>query len=293
MGTMHTPVLLQEAIDALQIQKGEWYIDATFGRGGHTEQILKMGGKVIAFDVDQEAIEYGQKQFAEEMRDKNLILIRENFEKLESETRKITSEEIRGILMDFGVSSPQLDDNTRGFSFQSDAELDMRMDDRLGVKAKDLLMLIDERQLANAFFEYGGEEQSKRVAHAIVETRKRQNIETVSDLVTIIEKVKGKKREHLHPATKIFQALRILVNGELGSIERALPQALNLLETGGRLVTISFHEGEDRIVKNLFREWEQEEKGLVIGKKPIQPTEDEITKNIRSRSAKLRIFEKK
>src|SRR5258708_5391765 len=293
MGTMHTPVLLQEAIDALQIKTGEWYIDATFGRGGHTEQILKLAGKVIAFDVDQEAITFGQKQFANEIENKNLILIRENFEKLESEVRKVTSEEMSGVLMDFGVSSPQLDKNTRGFSFQSDAQLDMRMDDRLGVKAKDLLMLIDERQLANAFFEYGGEEQSKRVARAIVETRKRQNIETVHDLVAIIEKVKGRQREHLHPATKVFQALRILVNDELGSIERALPQAFILLKTGGRLVTISFHEGEDRIVKNLFKGWEQEEKGQVIGKKPIHPTENEIQQNVRSRSAKLRIFEKK
>ena len=295
-GQMHKPVLLHEAVNALHVQKDGWYIDATFGRGGHTGEILKLGGKVVAFDCDQAAIDFGQEKFAAEIKSKNLVLVRENFEKIQEVTQKFTSEDkigqVQGVLFDFGVSSPQLDEGSRGFSFLHDAELDMRMDDRLGVKAKDLLAVLSEKQLAESFIKYGGETQGRQVAKAIVTERQRHPITTVADLLEVVERVKGPKRAHLHPATKIFQALRILVNSELESIEQALPQAEKLLTPGGRIVTISFHEGEDRIAKNLFRQWEQAGKGQHITKDVITPSELEVTENSRARSAKMRIYEK-
>lgn len=290
MGNTHISVLLAEAVHALQVKENNWYIDATFGRGGHTREILAQGGKVIAFDVDQEAIAYGEETFAKEIENKTLILIRSNFEKIKSEVK---DKEIYGVLFDFGVSSPQLESHERGFSFQFDADLDMRMDDRLGVKAKDLLVVLSEKQLAEIFFRYGGEENSRKIAKAIVSARQSKKIDTVSDLVEIIEKNKGGRRGHLHPATKIFQALRIAVNGELESIEKAIPDAEQMIVSGGRIVTISFHEGEDRIIKQVFKDWEHEGRGQMITKDVIKPTLEEELKNPRARSAKMRIYEKK
>jgi len=290
MGNTHISVLLAEAVAALQVKENMWYIDATFGRGGHTREILVQGGKVIAFDVDQDAITYGKEMFAQEIENKTLILIRSNFEKIKSEVENI---EIHGVLFDFGVSSPQLESHKRGFSFQFDADLDMRMDDRLGVKAKDLLVVLSEKQLAEIFFRYGGEENSRKIAKAIVLARQNKKIDTVSDLVEIIERNKGGRRGHLHPATKIFQALRIAVNGELESIEKAIPDAEQMIVSGGRIVTISFHEGEDRIIKQVFKDWEHAGKGQMITKDVIKPSLEEELKNPRARSAKMRIYEKK
>lgn len=289
---LHQSVLLQEAIDALQVKPGQWYIDGTFGRGGHTKHILKHGGKVIALDADQEAIEYGQEKFEKEISDQKLILIRENFNKLTNTVKNNGINEVAGILFDFGTSVDQLKSDTRGFSFEHDSELDMRMDDRLGVKAKDLLAILPEQQLAQLFWEVGGEEMSRSIAKAIVRTRGKQPLTTTQQLSTLIEQIKGGKRGKLHPATKVFQALRIAVNTELDSIREVLPQAFELLQHQGRLVTISFHEGEDRIVKHQMRDWQQHNQGTLITKHPIEPSQGEIENNPRSRSAKLRIFEK-
>lgn len=285
---MHQPVLLTETIEALNIQPNHWYIDGTFGRGGHSAAIIQKGGKVIAFDFDPQAIEFGQNQFAQEITDKKLILIKSNFDKLGQAVDK----PISGVLFDFGTSSDQLTDKERGFSFDSDTHLDMRMDPSLGVTAKDLLAIVPEKQLAELFQDYGGESEAKAIAHAIEQRRKsNQPITTTRQLADLVSKAK-KKKTSLHPATKVFQALRIAVNDELNNIKRVLPQALEILSPHGRIVTISFHDGEDRIAKHTFKEWQQQNLGTIITKKPITPTQQEINDNQKSRSAKLRIFEK-
>lgn len=291
--SLHQPVLLHEAIDALNIRPDHWYIDATFGRGGHTSEILKKQGKVIAFDTDREAIEYGSQRFAKQIESGQLLLIHANFRELEKELNTRRPEIISGILFDFGTTVDQLKSETRGFSFEHDSELDMRMDDRLGVKAKDLLALIDEKQLADLFIEFGGEESAKAIAREIVYLRQKKPITTTKQLITIIERIKKGRRSHLHPATKVFQALRMAVNSELDNIEDVLPQALKTVNRGGRIVTISFHEGEDRIAKHFMKNWEEQGRGQQLTKKPIEPSEEELQTNPRARSAKLRIFEVK
>ncbi len=292
----HIPVLLTEAIDALHVSPGVWYIDATFGRGGHTRALLEKGAHVLALDVDQTAIEFGKESFAEEVRQGKLILVRENFAQLATIVQKLQDEkkigEVSGILFDFGTSSNQLKDAQRGFSFSDNGELDMRMDDRLGVKAKDLLALLSEKQLTHIFTELGGEHEAWRIARAIVARRQVKAIQTVAELVEVIEKTKRERRGHLHPATKVFQALRIAVNDELQSIELALPQAEKILQKGGYIVAMSFHEGEDRIVKHMLKKWEETGLGEVVTKKALSATEAEIAKNNRARSAKLRVYRK-
>ncbi|MEO8581066.1 MAG: 16S rRNA (cytosine(1402)-N(4))-methyltransferase RsmH [Patescibacteria group bacterium] len=291
---LHLPVMVEEVLTSFEIKPEQWYIDATFGRGGHTRELLKAGANIVAFDHDQVAIEYGQEKFEQEIEARRLILVRENFNKLIHSLKELTPKPIiSGILFDFGTSVDQLKDANRGFSFESDSELDMRMDDRLGVKAKDLLALLTEKQLEDLFRDEGGEEESRAIAKAIVKQRNSEVITTTYELTDLIERVKRRKFGHLNPATKVFQALRIAVNSELDSIKEALPQAFDLLEKDGRIVTISFHEGEDRIVKTLFKKWEEQDKGQQIYKKPLQPTEVETRQNPRARSAKLRAFIKK
>lgn len=294
--TEHISVLKTEAVTALQVQPGKCYVDATFGRGGHTRVILEQGGYVIGFDCDQDAIAYGQEQFAPELSAGKLILVNENFDKLKVTVQSTMAEHnipaIAGILFDFGVSSPQIDTAERGFSFQHDGPLDMRMDKRLGVQAKDLLAILPEKQLAELFWVYGGEEQSRRIAKMIVQQRTRKPFTTTQQLADAISKVKP-RTGYLHPATKTFQALRMAVNSEVDSIEAALPQSVEVVQDGGVIVTISFHEGEDRVVKHLFQQWSDQGKGQPHDKKAIMPTEEEIAHNPRSRSAKLRVFVKK
>jgi 16S rRNA (cytosine1402-N4)-methyltransferase len=289
----HISVLKSEALAALQVTPGNWYIDGTFGRGGHTSAILEQGGNVIAFDCDQDAIAYGEATFADHISAGKLILVNQNFDKLRETWFKLKAEknipEVTGILFDFGLSSPQLADGDRGFSFLSDGPLDMRMDKRLGVQAKDLLAILPEKQLAEMIWLYGGEEHSRKIAKMIVEHRKSVPFTSTQHLAASIARIRP-RIGHLHPATKTFQALRIAVNSELDSIESALPQALEIVKSGGRIVTISFHEGEDRIAKHTLVGWEKQGKGQMLEKKAVSPTEEEITHNQRSRSAKLRAF---
>lgn len=294
--TAHITVMLQEAVDYLQVKAGEWYVDGTFGRGGHTGKILSKGGKVIAFDFDQESINRGQEKFAKEIKNGDLILIRENFDQLSSVLEKQNKTgKIAGILFDFGTSTDQLMSTDRGFSFDDpDAMLDMRMDDRLGVKASDLLKVLTTKQLTQIFKDFGGEAKAKSIAKNIEKIKEKNitSLETVGALVGAVQKSYGNHRSKLNPATKAFQALRIVVNDELNNIEKVLPQALSTLKSGGRIVTIAFHEGEDRLAKTTFNNWEKENKGQKITPKAIKPTEKEIKRNPRSRSAKLRVFER-
>lgn len=295
----HITVMLHEAVDFLQVEKDAWYVDCTFGRGGHTQKIMEQGGKVIAFDFDQESVNKGKAKFAKEIEKENLILVRENFDKLLSTLKHLQKTnnipEISGILFDFGTSTDQLMSDSRGFSFSNKhSELDMRMDNRLGVKASDLLKVLPAKELTRIFRELGGEKNAKSIARAITRMREEnpQQLESVGSLVKAVSLSGRYQKGRLHPATKVFQALRIVVNDEIGNIEKALPQALEIIKPLGRIVTIAFHEGEDRLVKQTFNTWDAENKGSKITKKAIKPTEEEITLNPRSRSARLRVFER-
>lgn len=298
-GASHQAVLVNEVLEALNPQAGHWYIDATFGAGGHSRELMKRGARVIAFDFDQASIERAKQLFAKEIASQQLILLRENFSKMRDSLANIKKSldlEVSGIFFDFGTSSDQLMSKERGFSFEASEEiLDMRMDDRLGVRACDLLKLLDEKQLAKMLFDYGGEENARSIAHKIVTLRRQDpnSLDRVGTLVELIQAVKGRRYgQKIHPATKTFQALRIIVNDELSSIESVLPQALRILQESQahdkRLVCIAFHEGEDRLVKNFFKQIEVSNLGKLINKKAIQASEEELASNPRARSAKLR-----
>lgn len=293
----HQSVLLTEAIDLLNPQSGLWYLDGTFGRGGHTAELLARGAHVIALDYDEQAIAAGTERFQSEIAAGRLLLLRENFAGFAAIWPKLPpkAKKVSGALFDFGTSIEQLRYDQRGLSFLNpELPLDMRLDSRLGVTAADLLMVLDEKQLAQLFFEAGGEMRAKAIARAIAKQRKYgKTFKTTGDLIELIQKVSPHRQGHLHPATKVFQALRIAVNDELSNISDGLPVIFTLLQPGSRLVTISFHEGEDRIVKHLFKELEASGEGILITKKPITPGEEEIKNNSRSRSAKLRALEKK
>ncbi|MDQ3008154.1 MAG: 16S rRNA (cytosine(1402)-N(4))-methyltransferase RsmH [bacterium] len=299
MTNHHVSVLLNEALAGLVISPNSWYLDATFGRGGHTAAILRAGGNVIAFDYDQEAIEYGQSTFATFIEQGRFALVRENFSKLSSIVPEVLKahqiSQLDGVLFDFGTSVDQLLSPDRGFSFDSDSPLDMRMDDRSSVRAKDLLNLLSEKQLVQIFQDYGGEREAKSIAKAIKIKFNREgltSLQTTAQLAQLVSKTKHERGSKLHPATKVFQALRITVNMELENIELALPQALQLVAPTKNIVTIAFHEGEDRIVKRLFNQWESQDKGQKINNHIVVPTSSELEANPRARSARLRIFKK-
>lgn len=308
MDNVHKPVMLNEVLEYLTVQKNKWYLDCNLGGGGHTKAILQKGGKVVGIDLDKESIKFVANKYNLPLRDvggslqafsNNLILIQANFadlnkiiENLPKNPNNPKIPNFSGILFDLGLSSNQLEDPNRGFSFNKDAPLDMRMGDAFLVKAADLLNALSEKELTELFFKLGEEPFSRRVAKQIVEFRKQKKIETTYELVNIILKVIHKKPGQIHPATRIFQALRIAVNDELNNLRLALPQTLGLLRPGGRLVVISFHSLEDRIVKNFIRDSETKNQIKSLLKKPLTPTEDEINLNPRSRSAKIRVAEK-
>lgn len=292
---MHIPVLLNEVIDNLKITPGKWYLDGTFGRGGHTKKILEAGGRVVAFDMDPEAVKAATKSLSKQIETGNFIIFHANFNQIDEVIQQASYEPpfFAGALFDLGTSSNQIEDSQRGFSFQGSEPLDMRMDPRLGVTAADLVNALPERHLKNLFWEYAQETQASRIASEIVKQREKQPLTTTDELVAIVTKVKGRRPDrHIHPATKVFQALRIAVNTEMDNLENMLKQVLEWITPDGRLLVISFHEGEDRIVKQTFKEWERQGKVSQIQNKPIMPSEEERQENHRSRSAKLRVCQK-
>lgn len=284
-------MLLRETIDLLNIKKGKKYIDATLGGGGHTSEILKRGGIVLGLDQDQEAIEKLGKKFEEEIKQGRLIVMTGNFMNIGNIARENGFEKVDGILFDLGMSSDQFESG-RGFSFMKNDPLDMRMDQTLGVTAADLINALSHKELSGLFFRFAQAERSREIAAAIVESRKLHPIKTTEELVEIIKSVPAFRRQSdLHPATKVFMALRIAVNNEQENLEMALPQAAGLLETGGRVAVISFHQGEDRIVKQFLRNGQK--LGIKeINRKPITASAAEVELNSRSRSAGLRVGEK-
>lgn len=295
MSSFHTSVLLQEVLDGLRVEKDTKYIDATLGGGGHSFEILKRGGRVLGIDVDQEAIDYvGGRWRAEALRlgieEKNLTLAKGNFREIDRIARLKKFEKVKGIIFDLGVSSHQLEFAERGFSFQQAGPLDMRMDQELGVKAKDLLHALTKEELYELFTKFGEEKNAWIIADHIVKARGVMPFSTTEDLVKAIGM--NKAASGIHRATRVFQALRIAVNDELNSLQEALPKAVEILEENGRLLVISFHSLEDRIVKNMFLGFKSKGIGEIVTKKPIIPTDKEININKRARSAKLRIFNK-
>lgn len=292
---VHLPVLLNEVIENLNLKPGDIILDATLGGGSHAKEILNKispKGRLIAFDRDLEAIERVKKRLTE--RESQITFINKDFREAAGVLGDLKIDGIDGAMFDLGMSSFQIDDAGRGFSFLKDGPLDMRLDPSQDLSAKEVVNSFKEEELADIIYNYGEERYSRRIAHAICSFRKEKKIETTLELVSILQKCIGYKyrKQKLNPAVRTFQALRIYVNDELGSLEEALKGLVPHLKTGARLCVISFHSLEDRIVKIFFKALAKEGIGKIITKKPIVPTVEEIRVNSRSRSAKLRVLEK-
>lgn len=305
---MHVPVLLNETMDLLVTNPAGIYIDGTLGRGGHATEILKRlspEGRLIGLDRDAEAIEETKeilKPFGERAN-----RLHGNFADMKKLCGQIGVTEVDGVLLDLGVSSPQLDVAERGFSFAKDGPLDMRMDRTQGRSAADLVNEDDEETLANLIFRLGEERDSRRIARAIVLARQQGRIERTLELAEIVERAKGGRRGPIHPATQTFQALRMAVNAELESLDAGLEAGLSMLREGGRIAVITFHSLEDRPVKEFFKRHTVKRESLQQGgeklvydepavrlltKKPLTASKQELADNPRSRSAKLRAAER-
>ncbi len=310
MNQFHKPVLLKEVLEFLNIKKGRKYIDATLGGGGHTREIVKRGGVVLGIDVDQDAITYVKKI----LRDKdikilgekidrklnisvseypNIILARGNFRDIDTIARLNDFKKVSGIIFDLGVSSFQIDTPERGFAYQKEGPLDMRMDKNLAVRAADLINVLTKGELNELFSKLGEERFARLFSERITLARRIKKIETTGDLIKALE---GSRKfspfERSGFMKRVFQALRIAVNDELNNLKEALPKAIDLLEGDGRLLVISFHSLEDRIVKVTFDSYGKKGFGIILTKNPITPSFEEISENRRSKSAKMRVFQK-
>ncbi len=304
----HYSVLLSESIEGLNIKEDGIYIDATLGYGGHSSEILKKipKGHLYSFDQDKEAIEFSNNRLSKI--GNNFTIIHSNFVNMVEELEKLNINKVDGILFDLGLSSPQIDEKERGFSFMIDSPLDMRMNREDKTTAKDIINNYSYDELLNIFYSYGEEKMSKQIAKNIISERENKEINTTKELVDIIKNAVGAKYfNNSHPERNIFQAIRIEVNNELNTLRTILPKAINILNTGGRISVITFHSLEDRIVKQAFKkasdvnelvkglpEIPSEYKPLIklINKKPIIPSSKELEENTRSKSAKLRIIER-
>lgn len=296
MATLHEPVLLQEVITYLDPQVGENFIDCTLGGGGHTLAILKKtepAGKVLAIDADPVAIEsFRKRSLASGIDQERVVLINDNFLNLKENYDRHFSYPVSGVLFDLGLSSDQLRDENRGFSFQTLGPLDMRFDPlKQEETALDIINSYSEQELYYIFKNFSQEPHARRVAQEIVRARRRLRITTTKQLVEVIRDVVSRRSRH-HPATLVFQGLRIAVNHELDNLISALPAAYRLLKPGGRLAVISFHSLEDRLVKNFFRDQKKAGHLVILTKKPVVPNAAEVLGNPLSRSAKLRVAEK-
>lgn len=287
---LHIPVLLKEVIENFRPcfeGKDAVLIDGTFGRGGHSKALLKEfpNLKILAFDQDHEAVNYGLVNFKNEVEQRRLTINHLNFEAVPDLGHKVD-----GVLLDLGVSSPQLDEPERGFSFYHNGPLDMRMDQSNKKTAADIINDLDEDELIGIFKTFGEIQKPYRVVRAVLHDRKENPFTQTKQLSGLIERVEGWKRKGFHPATQYFMALRLAVNNELGILQEVVPKFFTCLNQKGRMSIITFHSLEDRIVKTIFRN--SQEQGHPVNKKVIHPTRDEEVSNPRSRSAKLRVFEK-
>ena len=304
----HYSVMLDEAILGLNIKDDGVYVDATLGYAGHSREILKRikRGKLFAFDADSTAINYSHRILSEIS--SNFKIIHSNFIHLKEKLEEEKLNEVDGFLFDLGLSTPEIEEASRGFSFMNDALLDMRMDQSSGKTASDIVNQYTKEELTKVFYQYAEEKMSKKITDEIVLYRQKKDITSTLELVDIIKKATGANYFYkTHPERVIFQALRIEVNGEIKAIETALPDAIKMLKKGGRICVITFHSVEDRIVKNIFKKYSEIDemvKGLpdipdaykplikLVNKKPITASRKELEENSRSKSAKLRIIER-
>ena len=304
--TRHETVLLDEAVDALVRKSDGSYVDCTYGRGGHSQEIanhMSGLGKLMVIDKDPSAIADAKLRFKD---DDRIVVVHGSFSRLSEYVDENNMRPVDGILLDLGVSSPQLDEAGRGFSFLTDGPLDMRMDQTVGDTASQWLAVADENDITDVLRRYGEEKFARRIARKIISIRHDMKIETTSALVESIESAVPRREKHKHPATRTFQAIRIHVNQELKSLEDCLKDVVDLLVSGGRLVVISFHSLEDRIVKRFIRRMVRDDiyparlpireaeikRHLKSIGKPIKPGADEIARNRRSRSSIMRVAEK-
>lgn len=301
----HETVLLEEAVHYMAAEEGKTLVDGTLGGGGHTVRMLEEGATVYGIDRDPEALEHAGKRLAK---------FGERFQPVEGNFRDVCDlmrergvEKVDGVLVDLGVSSRQFDSDVRGFSFSKEGPLDMRMGPACEISAADILNGWDEKEMARVFWEYGEERASRKIARHLCEKREMKPFETTTELAEVIEKLMPRYGKKIHPATKVFQALRIEVNDELGALRRLLDTAAELLKPGGRLCVISFHSLEDRMVKRFLKaastaeidrpEWpapraNPDHHFKVLTKKPVKASEEEIRRNARSRSAVMRVGER-
>ena len=305
----HVSVLLEESVDGLKISPDGIYVDGTMGGGGHSSEILKRlnSGKLIGFDRDETAINVCRERLS--ACSENIEFVNRNFFEIKDVLKELGIEKINGAILDLGVSSHQLDTAERGFSYQHDAPLDMRMNVRDSLTAKDVVNTYSEDKIADIIFRYGEDRWAKRIAEFIVQEREKKEIKTTGQLVEIIKKAvpKGARQDGPHPAKRTFQAIRIEVNGELLGLQKAVRDFIDVLSPGGRLSIITFHSLEDRIVKTVYQEAAKgctcppelpvcicgkKPQGKVVTKKAISASDKELEDNPRARSAHLRIFEK-
>ncbi|MFH1186686.1 MAG: 16S rRNA (cytosine(1402)-N(4))-methyltransferase RsmH [Candidatus Levyibacteriota bacterium] len=303
MSNYHTSVFLKETLELLQIKKNGKYIDTTLGGGGHSFEILRKNGKVLGIDLDIDAIDYVKNKWKEkslewDINEENLILKQGNFKDLKEVAHLNKFEKVKGIIYDLGVSSHQIDSEERGFSYLKEGSLDMRMDRRIPIKASGLINILKKGELYEIFSRLGQEHHARVISNSIARTRRIKAIETTGDLMDVIRDARRIRSKNLSPfvkaaiAKKVFQALRIAVNNEFENLRNSLPQAVDLLEEKGRLAVITFHSTEDGIVKHKFLEFKRQGLGEIITKKPLVPSKEEMEENSRSKSAKLRVFEK-
>lgn len=304
----HVPIMLSECIDSLNVKEGSLYFDGTLGGGGHSEEILKRGGRLIATDRDSEAIDFSLARFSKNSNyNGKYTLVKDNFKNIKHVLSNIGENAISGAILDLGISSHQIDVKDRGFSYMGDANLDMRMDRDQFLSAMTIVNEYSEEELSRIIFTYGEEKASRKIAARIVERRRVSPIETTKQLVEIISSCVFNNHKGGHPAKRTFQALRIEVNGELSGLSESISDIVSLLSKGSRLAIISFHSLEDRIVKQTFKLLSSDcicDKSLpicvcnhkasvaLVGRKGIRATEEEQKKNTRSSSAILRIVEK-
>lgn len=301
-------MLVPELIEALHPESGKRYLDGTLGGGGHTEEILiksRPDGQVLGLDRDDEAIASAQERLRRF--DRRFAARQASFADAKEILTEIGWNGVDGVVLDLGISSHQIDSPERGFSFRAPSRLDMRMDRRQDLDAQEIVNSFSGDELERIFRDYGEDSAARRIAQAIVAERKQRPIQTTAELVRIVERVKGRRRRQIHPATQVFQALRIAVNQELQHLERFLASGFEILRPGGRMAVISFHSLEDRMVKTAFRKWSRaclcpprmlrcqcgwSQKVQLITKKPIVPPASETAANPRARSAKLRVVER-
>ncbi|OEY87129.1 16S rRNA (cytosine(1402)-N(4))-methyltransferase [Wolbachia pipientis] len=290
MNKIHIPVLLREMLSLLSPKNGGIYVDATFGSGGYSKAILDSADcKIYAIDRDETVIEFYNKLSTEYQGKVELFI-----DKFSNMKNYLDIKDVDGIVFDLGVSSMQIDQGERGFSFMYNGPLDMRMDKFSHINASTFVNQLYEKEIANIIYDYSGERHSRRIARAIVSARQKKHINTTFELAEIIRSVVFRGKSKIDPATRTFQAIRIWVNDELGELEKGIKAAFELLNKGGRLIIISFHSLEDRIVKRFFQDSESifPKKFSLLSKKVIKVSEQEVNENPRSRSAKLRAIER-